>query len=76
LTTVQRSAFDSIFGAARRADSLLMVPVTALAEPLQPQHDAIWNAANANFRARLTAEQQTLFDKRQARRPRPTNSRR
>lgn len=55
LTPAQQAAADSIFGAARKADSVLMAPIAQ-------QADSVFKAARAEFRLRLTAEQQKAYE--------------
>jgi Spy/CpxP family protein refolding chaperone len=76
LTAEQRASFDSILSAARRTDSTLMAPARALVTTLKPQQDSIRTARDSKIRALLTADQQKLFDERQAPRPRPASPRR
>lgn len=75
-TEAQRTAWDSIRIAARRADSALMAPVVAQIAPFRPQRDSIVKARDAAQRALLTPEQQRLWDERIARRQRSNDSRR
>jgi hypothetical protein len=69
LTPEQKSAADSIFDDARRAASLLMAPI-------RPQQDSIFVAARAQFRTRLTENQQKVYDEMNARRGRGSDGRR
>jgi len=69
LTPAQEAAADSIFGDARRSASALMAPI-------RPHQDSIFVAARAQFRTRLTAEQQQVYDEMNARRGRNSDSRR
>jgi len=68
LTPAQQAAADSIFGSARKADSVLR-------EPIRLKADSVFKAARDEFRLRLTAEQQKAYDE-MRRRPRPTDVRR
>jgi hypothetical protein len=68
LSVPQRSALDSIYDGARRADSLLLAPI-------RPQRDSLWGSARGQLRAMLTPEQQAIYDDMQAR-DRSTGARR
>ena len=76
LTKVQELSADSIFGAARRADSVLMAPALAQMMPLRPVRDSIMKAARDRFRAQLNADQQRTYDQMRAGRARPNDGRR
>lgn len=69
LTPEQEAAADSIFGNARRAVSALMAPI-------RPIQDSITVAARAEFRTRLTPEQQVVYDQMTQRRGRNGDGRR
>lgn len=68
LTPAQQAAADSIFGAARKTDSILMAPI-------RQQADSVFRAARAEFRLRLTPEQLKTYDE-MRRRPRSADVRR
>lgn len=79
LTPEQKAASDSLFGragSARRADSLIWAPFRPQMIELRRQSDSVFTAARAEFRSRLTPEQQEIWDKRQARRNRSNNDNR
>lgn len=76
LTPEQQAAADSIFGRARRSDSLLAAPIRAQMRAIRPQMDSVWNAARDEFRARLTPDQQRAYDEMNARRQGSANGRR
>jgi len=71
LTPAQQAAADSIFGAARKADSVLR-------EPIRLKADSVFKSARDELRLRLTAEQQKTYQAYEdmRRRPRPSDARR
>jgi hypothetical protein len=69
LSDDQRASLDSIYDAARRADSLLMAPV-------RPQRDSLWDAARSQLRAMLTPAQQATYDQMMQSRDRTSGTRR
>jgi hypothetical protein len=76
LSAEQQAAADSIFGRARRMDSLLFAPIRAQMRAIRPQADSAWSAARDEFRTRLTPDQQRAYDEMNERRQGSANGRR
>jgi hypothetical protein len=73
LTPDQQAAADSIFGRARYMDSVL---TTSLRVQQRQITDSLSKAARAEFRLRLTPEQQRTYDEYRMRRRGNSNGRR
>ena len=81
MTDAQRTSWDSLFDARRRADSILIAPIRAQERLLKPQRDSLRDATKASLRALLNAEQLKLLDEwqtkqQQEHRPRSSDGRR